>query len=338
MKRKILSILALCLVQTSTNASEPQDLVTSAAMTNCTPATIEGLESFVRPRIDGGLFPEVGFSLFKAPFLTKKYPSRLEEAKAKNAAISVLGQIVALVFCAFNKEQADRKQPIHFAGVEVGRAAARESTKRYYQENNHRYFLIFQEMCTQVLTWAATRETTRKEASRILTSNYGISSDFGIVWVRDNVGIVPMPYHHGTLGRTIYQACAPYGYWGDYYQRSIMVVDGRLIESAGLYIDSADGDFYKFVRESGVPGKFITSPITIRAHRSNEVLVFLNSAAVFRATLDGGCDAFIPLPSTPDEQKEFEAVLWRSCDLILLQADLRRLFLPGGFCRHMRGR
>lgn len=308
MKRKILSILALCLTQATLNASASNDLGFVVAVTNSAPATIEELEGFLRGQTERGRFPEAGFASFKHPFLIKKYPSRLEEMKATNAAISVFGQMVVLGYCAFTEEIDRRKQSIQVEGVEVDRAANRESTLRYYQENNHRYFLKFQEMLMQVLGWAATRETTRKEASRILTSNYGISSDFGVVWVRDPVGIVPAPYNHGALGRTIYQACAPYGYWGDYYQRSIMVVEGRLIESAGVFIHTRDGSIYKFVRENGVPGNFVTSPITIRAPRDHEVLVFLNSTAVFQSAAGGDSLAFIPLPSTPDEQKEFEAV------------------------------
>ena len=307
MKRKILYILVLCLAQPCLKASK--DLVPADASVCSTPSTIEELESFLRDRIEGARFPEVGFASFKHPFLAKKCTSRTEELRAKNAAIGAIKSMVKLVYDVFEGEIDRQKQPVMVRGIAVGYAADRESTFRYYHENNHKYFLKYQEMLTQVLIWAKTGSLC-SEAERILKEPYGISSDFGFLWVRDNIGVVPMPYNHSEMRRQmIYQSCSPYGWWDDYRQRSVMFFRGRLVESAGVYIRT-DGDFaYKFVRENGVSGEFVTSPYTMRVSSNHEMLVFLKSTAVFWEEGSGLSHAFIPLPSTPDEQREFEAVL-----------------------------
>ena len=277
------------------------------------PATIEELEGFLRSKTARGRFPEKEFDSFVQPFLTKKHSSRLEELKAKNAAALVLGKMVALGHSAFDKEIDRRGRPIDIWSDQFGYAADRESTFRHYQKNNHRFFLKFQEMLMQVLGWAKACGRTQAEANRILNSNYGISSDFGMVWVRDRGGIVPVPYNHGALGRTIYQADVPYGYWVDLCQRDVVVINGSLVDPPGIFISLVDG-VCKLVKINGAPRQFVMSAIKAKTFTddNNEAdeafMFFLKNTTVFQSVAGGGSYAFIPMPDTTDEQKEFEVV------------------------------
>jgi hypothetical protein len=114
MKKKILFILLFCLTQTYLRAAAFQELEPGLSAINSTPSSIEELEVFLRRNTGGVPFPEIGYSAFKLPFLTTKYSSRIEEMKAKTAAIAVFGQMVALGIVPLQSKWSVKKSPFHW--------------------------------------------------------------------------------------------------------------------------------------------------------------------------------------------------------------------------------
>ncbi len=333
MKRKILSILVLCFAQPCLKAS--QDLVPAGAAICSTQATTEELLRFFRDGPYVVVFPEGAFYDFFYPFLTKKHPSRLAEMRAQKAALLAAKEIVDFISFVFTQELARLNRPVIFDGRQVDQAPDREGCLKYYQKNNHGYFLKFQEMFMQVLAWAESGPM-RQEAKRVLKNPHGISQDLGFLWMRDNRGIVPMPYDHKELGSLIFKSSYPYGYWGDLLQRGMVIDRGRLVESSGIYIYTKDGSVFRFVQENGVSKNFITSPLSIRMEKSWEEVVILRCENVFEISIDGYSHAFIPFPSTPDEQKEFEAVLLEELQANLAAGGSEAVFAEGFLSAYVR--
>ncbi|MDP3641212.1 MAG: hypothetical protein Q8R43_02115, partial [Alphaproteobacteria bacterium] len=88
----------------------------------------------------------------------------------------------------------------------------------------------------------------------------------------------------------------------------MVFIYGTLTTAPGVDVHTRDGVTFKFIRENGLRGDFITSPLTMRAKDTHPIVLALLRSGVFRigsATTD--LSAFLMLPSTPIEDKEFEA-------------------------------
>jgi hypothetical protein len=275
-------------------------------ISHATPSTLEQLEAFLRKNW-GPDFPEIGFSSFCLPFKPEfSKLKRIDRLRAQSAAIETLGQMVALGYCAFTQEIEGLKvKTPHFDD----RAASRPEAMAHYKRFNHPHFLKFQKMIMQVLEFAQGRpDELGKDAKAALTQPYGSSDALGIAWLRDNTGIVPALFN-GPLKRTIYSSSSPYGDWGDDLQRSMVFIDGKLIEAPGIHIYTENaGGAFKFVRENGPRDRFVTSPLTIRSHADHPIISTLIESGSLRVGLTPSTlGAFLTLPANPAEDKEFEA-------------------------------
>lgn len=270
------------------------------------PATLDQLEIFLRKNC-GSAFPEVGFREFCAPFKPEFLKlKKLDQLRAQNAAIDTLGQMVALGYCSFDQELVRLKIPTpHFAD----HAAFRPEAMAHYKRYNHSHFLKFQEMITWLLAWAQTKTgDLAKDAKAALTQPYGSSTALKIAWLRDNVGIVPAPLD-GGLKKIIYSSPTPYGDWGDDYQRTMVFIDGTLTAAPGIHIYTKDGKVFKFIRENGLRNGFVTSPLTMRMGADHPIILTLLGSGAFRVgPPPTDLSTFLMLPTTPLEDKEFEAV------------------------------
>lgn len=269
-------------------------------------SSLDQLASFLRTNCEA-TFPEVGFASFCAPFKDGfSKLSRIDQLRAKNAAIDTIGQMVALAYFSFTRVIESQKKP---TPCFIDIAAPRKATLSHYHTINHPHFLKFQEMITQTLGWAQKRAEFEKDARLALTQPYGQSSALGIAWLRDKTGIVPTPFQ-GALTRVIYPSPMPYGNWGDDLQRSVVFVDGTLATSPCVYITTSGGaNIFKFVQENGPGRGFITSPITMRIGRKHPVTTTLLEQEVFRhcRLTPGELNAVITLPATPEEDQAFKA-------------------------------
>jgi hypothetical protein len=332
MKRKILSALLACFAPAFLKVSAAETLAGVESVSSVQPASIGDLEIFLKANHTSGRpFPDVGYSAFKRPFLSLNGFSKNEKGIIKGEAVSFIQQMVTLCYFAFTR-QMDLQKNTPLCGLfGSSKTASRIEMQQHYFSTNHKYFLKFQEMLMQVLEWAKEYPAKKVEAARALSQPYGISAELGIVWVKDNNGIVPMPINPQKMSKMIYQAAAPYGWWGDYYQRSIMVIEGKLIESPGVYVESKDGRVFKFVQERGALGGFVTNPKTARTMEDYPVVSFLQSMSLFRVQ-EGIQKAFIHLPHSWEEQQEFEAVLLEE-----LQKDLEAGDQDAGFAESFLG-
>ncbi len=215
--------------------------------------------------------------------------------------------MVALGYCSFDREVVRLKIPTpHFAD----HAASRPEAMAHYKRYTHSHFLKFQAMITQMLEWAQTKTgDLAKDAKAALTQPYGSSTALKIAWLRDNVGIVPAPLD-GGLKKIIYSSPTPYGDWGDDYQRTMVFIDGTLTTAPGIGVHTRDGITFKFIRENGLRDGFVTSPLTRRVSADHPIVLNLLGSGVFRAgSSPSALSTFLMLPTTPLEDKEFEAAL-----------------------------
>lgn len=269
-----------------------------------TPSTLDELDAFLRKNF-GSHFPETDFSAFCLPFKPEfSKLKKIDQLRAQNAAIDTLGQIVCLGFCSFDTEIALGKVPV-FGFSDV--IAYRPATMEHYHGFTHAHFLRFQTMITQLLEWAQNKTGgLAKDAKAALTQPYGSSDILNISWLRDRKGIVPMPQDK-RLKKGIYSSPAPYGDWGDDFQRAMVFIDGNLITAPGVSISTQDSVAYKFVRENGLNGDFLTSPITMRIKGTHPIVLLLQDLNTFRpGTAPNHANAFLVLPATLLEDKEFE--------------------------------
>ena len=308
----IISLLTSVSLLTTSHAAATDDAFLCRAHTGAgstrypAPSTLEQLDSFLRRNCDTD-FPEIGFSAFCRPFMPGfSTLKRLDQIRAQTAAIETLGQMVALGYYAFTQEIERLKVKIpHFAA----RAASRPEAMAHYKRFNHPHFLKFQDMITHLLELTQTKTgELGKDAKTALIQSHGSSDALKIAWLRDNTGIVPVPFQ-GNLKRIIYSSSTPYGDWGDDLQRSLVFIDGKLIEAPGIHIHTKDdGTTFKFVRENGLRDRFITSPITMRSNAGHPIISTLLKPDAFRDGPEPSTrSVFLTLPANPIEENEFKA-------------------------------
>jgi hypothetical protein len=279
-------------------------------------STVEQLEAFLRKNyakasqsLSDSLgaaprdFPEAAFRAFCKPFMPELSKlGNLEQIRAQTATINTIGQMVALVRVAFAHEMKKLETPTSF-----GSYIPRFEMTEYYKRACHPHFLKFQEMVTHVLALAQKKDELKKEATAALTQPYGSSDTLKIAWIRDNNGIVPIPFL-AAKNKSISLDFFPYGYWGDGLQRSMVFVDGKLITAPGIYVHTLENDNFRFIRAGGLSLGFSNAPFMVRTPNNHPAVTTLLSLEVFRIGANPtDLNAFIALPETADEQKEFEA-------------------------------
>lgn len=249
-------------------------------------------------------FQEEAFAQFCTPFSEGyKRLTRLEQLRAWARASCVLKDISVIAYDSFTQAIDGNKKALSISGIEGFTVASRIETLDYYRLHIHPYFLKFQQMFMEILEHAARSDL---QAQAILRTPFGTSSDYQIAWLRDRNGIVPTPLK-GGLKKILHYSPMPYGDWGDEFQRTMMFNRGTHITSPGIFVLTERGsEVFKFVLENGERGAFITSPYTARTNASDskirEILSLLEPVAHDRL------GTFIPLPSNPEEEKEFEAL------------------------------
>jgi hypothetical protein len=346
MKRKILSALLLCGAQACFRmfGAEAAELQPLSDLASVQPVSIEELKQYLVGKDFVQPHKEDVDKFFKAFSGLQGY-SREDKKTIRWEAVGLLAKIVSLVQTSFARELKHLRTNLSETGFEDLQYISPIRQYQHYREHQHQYFLRFQQMVNDLLNWDLQGNATiakiqgvsttelpkiigevKSEMARALREPYGVCRPLKILWLKDRNGLVPQTFQKDLITEKIYSAPFLYGDWGGPYQMRPMIINGELVESSGVYVRSTAGDgFYSFSFETGKAGNFLSWSTKVCIKAGDPIIRYLKDSGALKSEQKVGRsghaelfeEAFIPLPSTSEEQKEFEAVLLEE-----LHADL----------------